>query len=108
MNSRGNFNIIRPYFNKFKGKGSQPGIVDIGLSHHQMIFCTRNLLKEKTNKRTYVNIMSLKHYTKVKFAEKLSNIQFPDYKNTFEDMNTAYRDFLLLTNWINCLMKLQP
>ena len=25
--------------------------------------------------------------------EKLSNIQFPDYKNTFEDINTAYSDF---------------
>ena len=89
-----------------KEKVSQSGIVDIGLSDHQMIYCTRKLQKEKTNKKTYVKIRSLKHYTKEKFVEKLSKIHFPDYLNTFEDIKTAYSDFL--TNWISCLMKLHP
>ena len=37
---------------------SQLGIIDIGLSDHQMIYCTRKVLKEKTNKETYVKIVS--------------------------------------------------
>ena len=49
------------------------------------------MLKVKTNKKTDVEIRSLKH-TKEKFVENLCNIQFPDNKSTFD---SACSDFFI-------------
>ena len=59
--------------------------------------------KRKDKQKTYAKIISFKR-TKEQFVEKLCNTQFPDYKNTFEDLDTSYSDFLLI-NLINCSHK---
>ena len=74
-------------------KVSQSGVLDIGLSDHQIIFCTRKTKKHKTNTKTFIKIRSLKGYTKEIFLEKLSKIQFPDF-STFSDVDEAYSNFL--------------
>ncbi len=74
-------------------KISQFGVLDIGLSDHQIIFCTRKTKKMKTNTKTFIKIRSLKNYTKEIFLEKLSKINFPDYSN-FTDVDEAYTNFL--------------
>ena len=58
-----------------------------------MIFCTRKTNKIKTNTKTFVKIQSLKNYTRGIFLDKLSKIQFPDFK-TFTDVDEAYTNFL--------------
>ena len=74
-------------------KVSQFGVLEIGLSDHQIIFCTRKTKKLKTNTNTFIKIRSLKNYTKEIFLEKLSKIQFPDF-STFIDVDEAYSNFL--------------
>ena len=74
-------------------KISQSGIIDVGLSDHQLIFCTRKLTKTKTGTTKYINSRSMKNYTKELLKEKLQLIDFPNYTN-FQDTNSAYSDFL--------------
>ena len=82
-------------------KVSQSGVIDIGLSDHQMIYCTRKIVRPKSNGKTFIKIRSLKHSTKELLFYKLNNVNLTDY-STYEDVNEAYSDFtqkclLLLT-----------
>ena len=44
-------------------KISQKGVIDVGLSDHQLIYCTRKILRTKANKHNEVWVRSLKKYT---------------------------------------------
>ena len=82
-------------------KVSQSGVLDTGLSDHQLIFCTRKLNKIKTGSTKYISFRSMKKYTKELFIESLKAVHFPNYEN-FQDSNLAYSDFLSkLTKVIN-------
>ena len=56
---------------------SQFGVVDTGLSDHQLIYCTRKITRTKSNGL---------------FLDKLRKINFPDHP-AFKDVNDAYSDF---------------
>ena len=56
-------------------KISQSGIIDIGLSDHQIIFCTRKVTKIKNGMPKYINFRSMKNYSKELFNDKLQNIK---------------------------------
>ena len=71
---------------------SQFGVVDTGLSDHQLIYCTRKITRTKTNVHKYIKTRSLKNYSQTLFLDKLKKINFPDYSN-FKDINNAYSDF---------------
>ena len=76
-----------------ENKVSQSGMLDTGLSDHQMIFCTRKLSKIKNDSTKYLSFRSMKKYTKELFIESLKAVNFPNYEN-FQDTNSAYSDFL--------------
>ncbi len=40
-------------------KVSQSGVLDLGLSDHQLIYCTRKTIKNKPNKHKYIKLRSL-------------------------------------------------
>ena len=67
--------------------------MDIGLSDHQLIYCTRKKFKEKTHTKTFIKYRSLKNYTPEILVEKLKNAIFPDY-STFNDVNEGYADLI--------------
>ena len=67
--------------------------MDIGLSDHQLIYCTRKKFKEKTNTKNFIKYRSLKNYTPKMLIEKLKNVVFPDY-SSFEDINAGYADLI--------------
>ena len=71
----------------------QSGVIEVGLSDHQMIFCSRKILRSKFNKHNTVKIRSLKHYSKDLFLESLQNVNFPNYQN-YENVNEAYADLV--------------
>ena len=71
---------------------SQFGVVDTGLSDHQLIYCTRKITRTKTNVHKYIKTRSLKNYSQTLFLDKLRKINFADYSN-FKDINNAYSDF---------------
>ena len=71
---------------------SQFGIVNVGLSDHQLIYCTKTITRTRLNAHKYVKMRSLKYYSEDLFVKKLKEIDFPDYSN-FKDINEAYSDF---------------
>ena len=71
---------------------SQFGIVNVGLSDHQLIYCTRKITRTRLNTHKYDKMRSLKYYSEDLYVKKLKEIDFPDYSN-FKDINEAYSDF---------------
>jgi len=74
-------------------KISQKGVIDVGLSDHQLIYCTRKILRAKTNMHNQIRVRSLKNYTKDILVEELRKVNFPDY-NIFSNVNLAYKDLV--------------
>ena len=71
----------------------QSGVIDVGLSDHQLIFATRKTVRDKYSGHKEITIRSFKNYTIELYHEALKQLVFPDYKN-FIDMNSAYSDFI--------------
>ena len=68
------------------------GVVEVNLSDHELIYCTRKTTKLKSNKRNELNICSMKNYTAEGFVELLKKTDFPNYE-TYACINMAYLDF---------------
>ena len=74
-------------------KISQKGIVNTGISDHQLIYCTRKILRTKLNKHNQIQVRSLKNYSAEAFKSALEKINFPNY-DIFSSINVAYTDLL--------------
>ena len=73
----------------------------MGLSDHQLIYCTRTTTLIKLHENTFIKIRTLKNYTKQVFPDKLSHIKFPKYIY-YDNVNVAYHHFVeLVTNIID-------
>ena len=72
---------------------SQSGVVDTGLSDHQLIYCTRKVNRAKSNTHKYIRTRSLKNYSQSSYLEKLNEIDFLNYSK-FKDISDAYLDFI--------------
>ena len=71
----------------------QSGIIDCGMSDHQLTFCARKVKRAKLNKHNNVFLRSLKHYTVTVFVEELQKDDFSNYER-FSCIDAAYTDFL--------------
>ena len=72
---------------------SQKGLINVGVSDHQLIFCTRKISKIKAGSdHKYLNFRSLKNYTADYYKETLKQFDFPNYEN-FVDINETYSNF---------------
>ena len=73
---------------------SQKGLINTGVSDHQLIFCIRKISRIKTGDvRKYLNFCSLKNYIADYYKETLKQADFPNYEN-FSDVNKACSNFL--------------
>ena len=86
-------------------KISQKGVIDVGLSDHQLIYCTRKIVRTKTNMHKQIRVRSLKNYTSELLIKELSKIDFPDY-SIFSNTNVAYND--LVKKILNIIDKIAP
>ena len=73
-------------------KVSQSGVIDLGLSDHDLIYCTRKISLPKSYKVNEIFVRSVKRYSAEKFLEILREIVFPNYL-TYTCVNDAYSDF---------------
>ena len=74
-------------------KVSQKGVIDAGISDHQLIYCTRKIKRTKHNMHNQIQVRSLKKYSAEIFANALKTVQFLNY-NIFLNVNVAYSDLL--------------
>ena len=86
-------------------KVSQKGVINVGLSDHQLIYCTRKIMRTKTNMHKQIQVRSLKNYSPELLIEELRKIDFPDY-NIFSNVNIAYAD--LVEKILSIIDKIAP
>ena len=60
-------------------KVSQSGVMDLGLSDHDLIYCTRKTPLPKSSKHNVVFVRSTKSYSTEMFLEILRGMVFPNY-----------------------------
>lgn len=73
---------------------SQHGVIDLGLSDHQLIYCTCKILKEKIYNHKEITFRSLKKkYSTDAYEEALRKVNFPNHEH-FSDADKAYLDFI--------------
>ena len=89
----GNSNIQKTKSNSTPHKIIQSGVIEMGLSDHELIYCKWKATKLKSNKYNELNIRTMKNYTAENFIELLNKIDFADYQ-TFSCVNKAYLDFI--------------
>ena len=85
--------ILDHILTNYTDRVSQSGVIDTGLSDHQLIYCTRKITRTKFNSHKNITIRSLKNYSQDVHLEELNKINFPDYSK-FTDINDAYSDFI--------------
>ena len=71
----------------------QSGIIDSGISDHQLILCTRKVKRVKFHKHNNVFLRSRKHYTVNLLVEGLRKVKLLNYER-FSNIDEAYTDFL--------------
>ena len=72
---------------------SQEGVMNVGLSDHQLIYCIRKISRVKTRGvHKIIRFCSRKNYAVDAYKNALKKINFPNYEY-FEDVNWAYPDF---------------
>ena len=70
-------------------KISQCGVLDLGLSDHQLIYCTRKCKKIPISFHNGVTLRSLRNYSKEIFEEKLHEVDWQDVL----DSNSVHEAF---------------
>ena len=89
----GSSTIIDHILASFPERVTQSAVIDIGLSDHQLIYCTRKISRIKRGSHKQIKFRSFKHYMADLFEQELSRLKFPNYRN-FNDINEAYYDFI--------------
>ena len=77
--------LIDHILTTFPERVSQQGVIDVGLSDHQLIYCTRIFSRTKLGTHKQIKFCSLKNYTGEAYKEALGKVCFPDYEN-FNDV----------------------
>ena len=74
-------------------KVNQSGVIDLGLSYHDLIYFTKKTSLPISLKHNEIFVRSMKRYSAEKFLEILREIVFPNYL-TCACVNDAYSDFI--------------
>ena len=87
------YTIIDHILESYQVRVTQCGVIDISLSDHQLIYCTRKIFKIKSSLHIQIQFRSFKHYKVDLFEQDLSKLNFPNYQN-YNEIDEAYNDFL--------------
>ena len=85
--------ILNHVLASFPDRVSQSGVIDIGISDHQLIYSTRKTARIKSNCHKQITFRSLQNYSCEIYEEALRKLSFPNYE-LFDDIDTAYEKFI--------------
>ena len=85
--------IIDQILASFPDRVSQEGVIDVGLSDHQITYCTRKISRIKRGMHKQIRYSSLKNCSADIYEEALVRVDFPNYLN-FKKINDAYSNFI--------------
>ena len=80
----------------FPDKFSKSGVVDAGISDHQLIYCTRKTARIKSYCHKQITFRSLKNYSADVYEKALIKLSFPDYE-LFDGIEKACENFIQKT-----------
>ena len=72
----------------FPDRVSQSGVIDVGISDHQLIYCARKTARIKSYWYKQITFRYLKNYSPEICEEALTKLSFPNYE-LFGDTGTA-------------------
>ena len=85
--------IIDHILASFPNRVSQQGVIDVGLSDHQIVYCSRKISRIKRGTHKQTRSRSLENYSGDIYEEALGRLHFPNYHN-LENINNAYSNFI--------------
>ena len=85
--------IIDHIMASFPDRVTQQGMLDVGLSDHQLIYCTRKITRIKRGGHKQIKFRTFKNYTIDGYEKVLVEINFREYKS-FDNVNDAYSNFI--------------
>ena len=85
--------IIDQIPGSFPDRVTQRRTLNVGLSDHQLIYCTRKITRIKTGGHKQIKFCSFKNYTIDGYEKALVEINFPEYNN-FDNVNDSYSNFI--------------
>ena len=85
--------IIYHILASFLDRVTQQGILNVGLSDHQQIYCTRKITRIKRGGHKHITFRSFKNYATDGYEKPLVDINFSEYKK-FGNVNDAYSNFI--------------
>ena len=72
---------------------SQKGVINVGLSDHKLIYCSRKISRIETGGvHKKIEFRSIKNYAVNAYNNASREMNFPNHEY-FEDVNRAYSDF---------------
>ena len=77
----------------FPNRVSQEDVIDVGLSDHQTIYCTRKISRIKRCMHKQIRTCLLKNYSIDIYEEALGRLDFQNYHNS-ENINDAFSNFV--------------
>ena len=77
----------------------QTGTIPVGFSDHNMIYCTRKIVKDQIMTQNIVNIRSMKNYSKDLLIEHINKVNW-DIVTLCNDTNIAWNNFVKILNVI--------
>ena len=72
---------------------SHSGVIDIGISDHQLIYCTKKTARIKSYCHKQITFYSFKNYSPETYEEALRKLRILNYE-LFDDIDTAYENFI--------------
>ena len=85
--------ILDQVLASFPNRFSQSRVIDIGISDHQLIYCTKETTRIKSYCYKQITFCSLKNYSPVIYKEALRKLSFLNYE-LFDDIDTGYENFI--------------
>ena len=85
--------ILDHVLDSFPDRVSQSGVINIGISDHQLIYCTRKNARIKSYCHKQTTFRSIKNYSPEIYEEALKKLNFSNYE-LFDYIDTAYENFI--------------
>ena len=85
--------IIDHVLASYPERVTQHGVINVSLSDHQLIYCTKKISRIKRGSHKQIQVCSFKHYSVYLFEQELLKLNFPNYQN-YNEINGAYNDFI--------------
>ena len=84
--------LINHLLTKRNEEIEQCGLINTGLSDHQMISCTTKIKRQKVGGHKQISFRSFKNYSVYEYEKALDKATLPNYEK-YQNINKAYDNF---------------